>query len=197
VAEALADCTEDRIGAAASGRSGWRGRAAGLGFSVLAGRTRALGFTRFGVTTCAGGGGGLMTVGGGGGGGGGGGCGAGGGGGAGGGTGGGTGGGSGSGSVAGPATALPVAPAIVTPAASPRSAMTRNTASQILEEILVCPSAPPRTSIVGPRRSSQMRMRGLEPPRACAHTALNRARLPIPPHPLGEHSVPTASGRYA
>src|SRR3954453_19312041 len=33
-----------------------------------------------------------------------------------------------------------------------------------------------------------MRMRGLEPPRACAHTALNRARLPIPPHPRG-HSV--------
>jgi hypothetical protein len=30
-----------------------------------------------------------------------------------------------------------------------------------------------------------MRMRGLEPPRACAHTDLNRARLPIPPHPRG------------
>jgi len=28
-----------------------------------------------------------------------------------------------------------------------------------------------------------MRMRGLEPPRAYAHTDLNRARLPIPPHP--------------
>src|SRR5947208_4909178 len=28
-----------------------------------------------------------------------------------------------------------------------------------------------------------MRMRGLEPPRGCPHTALNRARLPIPPHP--------------
>ena len=28
-----------------------------------------------------------------------------------------------------------------------------------------------------------MRMRGLEPPRAFAHTDLNRARLPIPPHP--------------
>ena len=28
-----------------------------------------------------------------------------------------------------------------------------------------------------------MRMRGLEPPRARAHTDLNRARLPIPPHP--------------
>jgi hypothetical protein len=30
-----------------------------------------------------------------------------------------------------------------------------------------------------------MRMRGLEPPRAEAHTDLNRARLPIPPHPRG------------
>ena len=32
-------------------------------------------------------------------------------------------------------------------------------------------------------------MRGLEPPRACAHTDLNRARLPIPPHPLGSRIV--------
>jgi hypothetical protein len=30
-----------------------------------------------------------------------------------------------------------------------------------------------------------MRMRGLEPPRGCPHTDLNRARLPIPPHPRG------------
>src|SRR4051794_2228325 len=30
-----------------------------------------------------------------------------------------------------------------------------------------------------------MRMRGLDPPRAFAHTDLNRARLPIPPHPRG------------
>src|SRR5919198_4566628 len=37
-----------------------------------------------------------------------------------------------------------------------------------------------------------MRMRGLEPPRACAHTDLNRARLPIPPHPRGEGIVPAA-----
>src|SRR5947209_5093895 len=28
-----------------------------------------------------------------------------------------------------------------------------------------------------------MRMRGLEPPRTYIHTDLNRARLPIPPHP--------------
>ena len=34
-------------------------------------------------------------------------------------------------------------------------------------------------------RVSRMRMRGLEPPRGCPHTALNRARLPIPPHPRG------------
>ena len=30
-----------------------------------------------------------------------------------------------------------------------------------------------------------MRMRGLEPPRGFPHTDLNRARLPIPPHPPG------------
>ena len=34
-----------------------------------------------------------------------------------------------------------------------------------------------------------MRMRGLEPPRAFAHTDLNRARLPIPPHPRGAEIV--------
>jgi hypothetical protein len=34
-------------------------------------------------------------------------------------------------------------------------------------------------------RGLAMRMRGLEPPRAFAHTDLNRARLPIPPHPRG------------
>jgi hypothetical protein len=31
-----------------------------------------------------------------------------------------------------------------------------------------------------------MRMRGLEPPRGFPHTDLNRARLPIPPHPRGQ-----------
>ena len=35
----------------------------------------------------------------------------------------------------------------------------------------------------GPLR--HMRMRGLEPPRPYGHTDLNRARLPIPPHPRG------------
>ena len=41
------------------------------------------------------------------------------------------------------------------------------------------------------RRAAQtvMRMRGLEPPRGCPHTDLNRARLPIPPHPRAERSV--------
>jgi hypothetical protein len=34
-----------------------------------------------------------------------------------------------------------------------------------------------------------VRMRGLEPPRAFAHTDLNRARLPIPPHPRGTTSL--------
>jgi hypothetical protein len=33
------------------------------------------------------------------------------------------------------------------------------------------------------RGRDSMRMRGLEPPRGCPHTDLNRARLPIPPHP--------------
>ena len=33
--------------------------------------------------------------------------------------------------------------------------------------------------------ASLMRMRGLEPPRPYGHTDLNRARLPIPPHPRG------------
>jgi hypothetical protein len=41
-----------------------------------------------------------------------------------------------------------------------------------------------------------MRMRGLEPPRAFAHTDLNRARLPIPPHPRGEAIVPAALSGY-
>src|SRR3954467_14048320 len=33
------------------------------------------------------------------------------------------------------------------------------------------------------RLGMAMRMRGLEPPRPFGHTDLNRARLPIPPHP--------------
>ncbi len=33
--------------------------------------------------------------------------------------------------------------------------------------------------------TASMRMRGLEPPRPYGHTDLNRARLPIPPHPRG------------
>jgi stress-induced morphogen len=40
-----------------------------------------------------------------------------------------------------------------------------------------------------------MRMRGLEPPRPKGHTDLNRARLPIPPHPRGNGIVPGA-GSY-
>ena len=38
-----------------------------------------------------------------------------------------------------------------------------------------------------------VRMRGLEPPRPYGHTDLNRARLPIPPHPRGRTIL--ASGR--
>ena len=43
------------------------------------------------------------------------------------------------------------------------------------------------------RAGRAMRMRGLEPPRPYGHTDLNRARLPIPPHPRGRPIV--ASGR--
>ena len=39
---------------------------------------------------------------------------------------------------------------------------------------------------MGPR--THMRMRGLEPPRPERHTDLNRARLPIPPHPRADDS---------
>ena len=43
-----------------------------------------------------------------------------------------------------------------------------------------------------------MRMRGLEPPRPYGHTDLNRARLPIPPHPLvGGHCSHAATSLYA
>ena len=39
-----------------------------------------------------------------------------------------------------------------------------------------------------------MRMRGLEPPRGFPHTDLNRARLPIPPHPRGGGIVASLGG---
>src|SRR5579859_3703513 len=42
--------------------------------------------------------------------------------------------------------------------------------------------------------TSPMRMRGLEPPRTYVHTDLNRARLPIPPHPRGAGSEHIARG---
>src|SRR5436190_7439534 len=38
-------------------------------------------------------------------------------------------------------------------------------------------------------RAVRVRMRGLEPPRPEGHTDLNRARLPIPPHPRAWDSV--------
>ena len=38
----------------------------------------------------------------------------------------------------------------------------------------------------GGARRLRVRMRGLEPPRPEGHTDLNRARLPIPPHPRGQ-----------
>ena len=42
--------------------------------------------------------------------------------------------------------------------------------------------------------STTMRMRGLEPPPGLPDTDLNRARLPIPPHPRGEGSEDIARG---
>src|SRR3954464_11304642 len=47
-----------------------------------------------------------------------------------------------------------------------------------------------------------MRLRGVEPPRALAHTDLNRARLPVPPQPRGAGNLavatpPTAAARPA
>ena len=41
----------------------------------------------------------------------------------------------------------------------------------------------------GPGSVLRMRMRGIEPPRGRPHTDLNRARLPIPPHPRGCSSI--------
>jgi hypothetical protein len=38
---------------------------------------------------------------------------------------------------------------------------------------------------LGYNMTKMVRMRGLEPPRTYIHTDLNRARLPIPPHPRG------------
>ena len=53
--------------------------------------------------------------------------------------------------------------------------------------------SPPNPSLGTDRAPAQpdlaMRMRGLEPPRGFPHTDLNRARLPIPPHPPGRPSV--------
>ena len=46
---------------------------------------------------------------------------------------------------------------------------------------------PLRRRLTGPS-SPHMRMRGLEPPRPERHTDLNRARLPIPPHPRADDS---------
>ncbi len=45
------------------------------------------------------------------------------------------------------------------------------------------PQARPRVVPIATLNPAEMRMRGLEPPRTYIHTDLNRARLPIPPHP--------------
>ena len=51
-----------------------------------------------------------------------------------------------------------------------------------------CPRGGP-----APAFEARMRMRGLEPPRGFPHTDLNRARLPIPPHPRATARI--ADGR--
>ena len=50
-------------------------------------------------------------------------------------------------------------------------------------------------AIAGPFGAAAVRMRGLEPPRACTHGDLNAARLPIPPHPLVPLNLSDAAGR--
>ncbi len=52
------------------------------------------------------------------------------------------------------------------------------------EQLLVGATEPPTSSFRGGFSPNILvRMRGLEPPRTYIHTDLNRARLPIPPHP--------------
>ena len=70
------------------------------------------------------------------------------------------------------------------------------------------PQEPARPLVgVGPRRSRRggfspaclVRMRGLEPPPGCPDTDLNRARLPIPPHPRADAKISQTrrAGGYA
>ena len=49
-----------------------------------------------------------------------------------------------------------------------------------------------RTGACTPR-PAEMRLKGVEPSRAFAHTDLNRARLPVPPQPRGAGNVPGAA----
>ncbi len=50
----------------------------------------------------------------------------------------------------------------------------------------ICPGRSGPTS----SRRSPVRLRGVEPPRALAHTDLNRARLPVPPQPREQGNLP-------
>jgi hypothetical protein len=65
---------------------------------------------------------------------------------------------------------------------TPRCASARHRAIPTL--LRDCGPSRPHLARRGPTDFA-MRMRGLEPPRPYGHTDLNRARLPIPPHPRG------------
>src|SRR5215210_2056706 len=64
-----------------------------------------------------------------------------------------------------------------------RTPSSRRTAQARVTPATGPPAPPPAAALRRPRRGKPMRMRGLEPPRGYPHTDLNRARLPIPPHP--------------
>jgi len=61
----------------------------------------------------------------------------------------------------------------------------------------VQPTAYSRDSHHPQRPNERMRLEGLEPPRACAHTDLNRARRPVPPQPRNRSSYQFELGSQA
>jgi hypothetical protein len=57
------------------------------------------------------------------------------------------------------------------------------------------PAASVGSPSVPERPGASMRLRGFEPPRARAHTDLNRACIPVSPQPLGPCNLATVAGR--